>query len=124
MHTIFPFTRFGHLSAGKNKTRVNLYYLKVLNSLFVSFLGGRPHVGAVTASLIPNSKIFSKTLRMPGHRDDVVTKKAQAIFSKRIKGPVVTVAGIHYDKATRPQIQNIVKNSEKLSRRLVSLLQS
>lgn len=125
MKTIIPFTDFGHLKAGRDKTRVHLYYLRLLNTLIVSFFGGRPHLGAVTASLKLNAKKkFSGTFRVPGHRDDVVTKKAGSILSKGISGAIVATAGIHYNGATRPQIQSIVKNSEKLSRQLVSILKS
>ncbi|MBI4411957.1 MAG: hypothetical protein HY541_05690 [Deltaproteobacteria bacterium] len=117
-----PFARFGMLTAGEENTKVRLLYFKILNALFVSFFGGRPHVGAVTAVLKPNSREYAKTVKLPGHRDDVVTRKAGSILSQRIPGPVVATAGIHYDNATPLQIRAIVKNSELLSRQLLSVL--
>ncbi|MBI2340693.1 MAG: hypothetical protein HYU99_10095 [Deltaproteobacteria bacterium] len=118
-----PFARFGTLTAGEENTKVSLVYLKILTALFVSFFGGRPHVGAVTAVLKPNLREYAKTVKLPGHHDDVVTRKAVSILSQKIPGPIVTLAGIHYDNATRPQIRAIVKNSEKLSRSLLAVLQ-
>ena len=118
-----PFARFGTLTAGEENTKVRLLYFKILNALFVSFFGGRPHVGAVTAALKPNLREYTKTVKLPGHRDDVVTRKAGSILSQKIPGLVVATAGIHYNNATCPQIRAIVKNSEKLSRRLLEVLQ-
>lgn len=117
-----PFARFGTLTAGDEKTKVHLLYLKILNALFVSFFGGRPHVGALTAAFKPNSKRYMKTLKLPGHRDDVVTRRCGSILIQRLPGPVISLAGIHYDNAKAGQIQAIVKNTELLSRRLLDVL--
>lgn len=114
--------KFGHLSTGGKKTQVNLCYFKFFNTLFVYLYGGKPHLGGATAVLKIYSRKLARTLRIPGHRDDVVTKKASSILSKKFGGAVLVFAGIHYDKATTRQIQSIVKNSEKLSRKLISIL--
>lgn len=118
-----PFARFGTLSAGAQNTRVHLLYFKILNALFVSFFGGRPHVGALTAAFKPNSRKYMKTFKVPGHHDDVVTRKSGSILTGRLTGPVISLAGIHYDNAKAKQIRTIVENSVKLSRRLLTVLQ-
>ena len=123
MKISIPFTRFGALAAGGENTKVYLLYFKILNALFVSFFGGRPHVGALTAAFKPNSKKYMKTFKLPGHRDDVITRKSGSILVRRLGGPIVALAGIHYDNAKTKQIQTIVKNSELLSRRLLDVLQ-
>lgn len=118
----FSFTDFGILSAGRNKAQIKLYYVKILNTLFVSFLGGRSHVGALSAALWPRFKKLKGTLKIPGHRDDVITRDALDFLLKKARGPVVVTAGIHYDKIRPAQIQKIVANSRFLCKELAARL--
>lgn len=112
---------FGYLKAGKGKTRVELIYLKTPGALTAYYFGGKPHLGAVTAGLHLRSKKVHRTLCLNGHRDDTITKRAEEILCKNRNGLVITGAGIHYEKATVPQIRALVKNADTLSHKLVRL---
>lgn len=120
MRTAIPEKFAGHLARGQGKTRVHLFYCKAFDVLFASFFGGRPHLGAASATLDSFRKKFSGTVKLPGHHDDVVTKKALSILATNHHRLVVTLAGIHYDRAAGPQIRSIVRNAEWLSRKLAT----
>lgn len=120
MSSAIPEKYAGHLVKGKGKTRVHLFYCKAFDVLFASFFGGRPHLGAASAALDSFKKRFSGTVKLPGHRDDVVTKKALSILATNHHRLVVTLAGIHYDRAAAPEIRSIVKNAAWLSRKLAT----
>ena len=77
-------------------------------------------MGAASVALDSFKKRFSGTVRLPGHHDDVVTKKALSILATDHRRLVVTLAGIHYDRVAAPQIRSIVKNAEWLSRKLAT----
>lgn len=116
-----PF-QYGRLTKGHDRTRVDLYYLKTPGSLVSFFTGGRPHVGAVSVGVRAGPLHLLKTLRIPGHREDAVTRQAGEILSKKIPGSVVVGAGIHYNRATRQEIRMIVNNSKSLCQNLLSQL--
>lgn len=104
-----------HYICGAGKTRVHLCHVKFFCADFIYIFGGRAHLGALTFFLnIFSEKIF-KTLKLPHHRDDVVTKKVTNILAKTLSGPLIVSAGIHYDPITKKQIAAIVKNCEKLA---------
>ncbi|MDO8519556.1 MAG: hypothetical protein Q7T11_05275 [Deltaproteobacteria bacterium] len=111
----------GRFKTGSGKTRVNVIYLKTPASVTAYYYGGKNHLGALTAGVHVNSHAYHRTYCRPGHHDDLVTKKAEKILCKNLKGLVVTGAGIHYEKATPSEIKAIVKNAEHLSRRVASL---
>lgn len=124
MQINIPFTKMGHLRAGSGRTTVHLFYFycRVIGGLLVAVTGGRPHVGALTTGIRLKGKRFSRTFSLPGHRDNVITKRLHFILARKIKGPFLICAGIHYDKATKGQIQNLIKNSERLGRQLAGIL--
>lgn len=122
MNLNLPFGQAGHLSAGSGKTRVHLIYWRSFGALLVSVVGGRPHVGAVTAGFRLNGKKLARTFSLPRHKDEVITKKLHFILARKINGPFLISAGVHYDKAAKEDIQGIVKNSETLGRQLLKLL--
>lgn len=79
-------------------------------------------MGAVTAGLKLNGTKLAKTLSLPRHKDEVITKKLHFILARKITGPFLISAGVHYDKAAKEDIQGIVKNSETLGRQLLKIL--
>lgn len=120
MKSAIPEKIAGHLARGKGKTCVHLFYLKAFDVLLATFFGGRPHLGAVSVALDTFKRRFSGTVKLPGHRDDVVTKKALSILTTDHHRLVVALAGIHYDSVAGPQIRSIVRNAEWLSRKLAT----
>ena len=117
-----PF-QYGHLKMGSKKSKVQVYYLKAAKSLFVYFYGGKPHLGGLTAKLKLGDLDLSKTFSLPKHHDDVVTKKANRILTKKLSGVSFVGAGIHYDQLNKNQIRTILNNSEKLASKIKAQIQ-
>lgn len=110
----------GRLSSGQSKSKVHLYHLRLFNTTFAVFFGGRPHIGAISIGLNFNGKKQIKTLKFPSHRDDVITKRACKILNQGSPGLAVVLAGIHQDKPTRQEIKKIILNCESLTHQLTS----
>lgn len=121
--SLFPhlLPKAGRLTTGTGKTCVNVIYLTTPAGITAFYYGGKSHLGSVTAGLHILSRSFHKTYCREGHRDDLVTRKAEKILCHNRSGFVLTGAGIHYDNATRPEIKALVRNTEYLSRRVARL---
>lgn len=73
--------------------------------------GQRSHVGAVT--MAQNGQIFS-TVDYPGHREAVITERWAKELSGLTHDDVTVACGIHYDKATKEQIETVIKICEEM----------
>lgn len=96
------------ITAGKGKYKVWLKEISHGNDL-VLFLGGgeRTHIGSIVLCEPGKEPI---TLNRKGHFDWMVAKPiAKKISNKKMK-PVVCIAGIHLDKATKEEIRLLKEN--------------
>lgn len=73
--------------------------------------GGRSHVGAV--ALAENGKLTGGAA-YPGHREGQVAERWAAVLSGARRVPVTVACGIHYDNATRGQIDAVLQTCEAL----------
>ena len=48
------------------------------------------------------------TLTLPGHKDYVVANTAAEKICKALEVPTIVTVGIHYDNATRKEIEEII----------------
>lgn len=81
----------------------------------VTVTGGcSPHIGSVSLAHWEDGELEVDTRLLSGHRDDVVGEK----FARRLAeatGKTVSVAcGIHYDRPTPPQLEEVVAQAEGL----------
>ncbi len=73
--------------------------------------GCLPHVGSV--SIYKNGEEVS-SISLPGHKDYVIGNSYAKALSQ-IRGlPVTVVCGIHYDNATVPMIEEIVRQTHEM----------
>ncbi|WP_337998921.1 hypothetical protein [Desulforamulus reducens] len=93
--------------------------------------GEKYHVGAVVLS-IPRPSLQdsvqissnSSVLPLLGHKDDEIAKPLAESLAIYFKEPVVMVAGIHIDHATKEEINNIIKNCWQAAKKLMEGPQS
>lgn len=72
--------------------------------------GDKGHIGAVAAAE-PGAEI--RSIVFPGHKEDVVCRAWAERLCEKYGGPVVVEAGIHYEKITKSEIQEILSALEK-----------
>jgi len=99
------------ISAGKGKYKVWLKEIKQGEDIVLILGGGeRPHIGSV---VLCEPKKEPRVINRKGHFDWMVAKPiAKKICRKRNK-PVVCIAGVHVDKATKEEI-NLLKENCKI----------
>ncbi len=114
------------LNEGEGRTKLHLIAIFSGDDLIVVIFGGdRPHIGSVTVAYPPftdeekkkkgKEGVVLDTIPLPGHKDYVVSEMVAEKVS-RVLGRVVAVsAGIHIEKASKAEIEEVLKNSEKLA---------
>jgi gallate decarboxylase subunit D len=100
------------LSAGKGKYRVWLKEARQGDDV-VLFLGGgqNPHIGSVILCE-PGKK--PKVVNRKGHFDWTVAKPIASKVAAKRRKPVVCIAGVHVDNATKKEIGILKKNCRKI----------
>jgi hypothetical protein len=104
------------ITSGRGKYKVWLSSHRIGDDL-VLFLGGgeRSHVGGVVIAE-PRKKV--KAVRLTGHYDDIVLKPIAETACKKFKVKVIAVGGVHVDNATKEEINLLVENCRKLTKKL------
>jgi hypothetical protein len=104
------------ITSGRGKYKVWLSSHRIGDDL-VLFLGGgeRSHVGGVVIAE-PGKKV--KVMRLTGHFDDIVLKPIAETACRKYKMKVIAVGGVHVDDATKEEINLLVKNCEKLVKKI------
>lgn len=94
---------------------------KLEEGITVLLVGGeRSHVGALTIaepeadSFGDAGKISVQTVDFPGHRERVLSEKWAASIAEQKRCRTIVQAGIHYDSATKGQIQEILRVADEL----------
>lgn len=93
--------------------------IKMGEDLQVCVYGGeRSHIGSVViASPYQKDKrihITCSTVTLPAHKDDLVAKLFASRLSQEMNIVVCCSCGIHYDKATKQQLDEIVEGCKEL----------
>lgn len=79
--------------------------------------GHRSHVGAV--ALAQNGRLTAAAA-FPGHREQQVADRWAAALSAAWQMPVTVACGIHYDNATREQIDAVLAVCDELLAQTIS----
>ncbi len=104
------------ISAGSGKYRVWLKETKHGDDI-VLFLGGgeKPHIGSVVLCE-PDKK--TRVITRETHLDWMVGKPIAEKVCKKRKKPVLCVAGVHVDNASKNEIEQLKENCRKLGKKL------
>ena len=85
---------------------------KLDDGLHVLLTGGcRSHIGAISVAepgMEPETKTF------PGHKDQFVSEPWAAALSEKTGQRVCVVCGIHYEDATKEQIGEILRCTQRM----------
>ncbi len=113
------------LNIGEGRTRVTLQAFHLGADLLVWIHNENAHLGAVAVGEydVKEERASCSVLTRLGHKDDFVAREAAHTISKRTKRPVCVVAGIHLNKITAIEIDDILKNSRSLIIQLCTLLE-
>jgi hypothetical protein len=117
---------------GEGKFDLNASVFEVGQDLVVIIWGGeRPHIGAVALAQprksLKNAEITSATasvLSILGHKEDTVVKTVSERLACASNRPVAVTAGMHWDDIQESEIEQILKNVEKLIREIEKYLQT
>lgn len=106
------------LYAGEGRHRVCLVITFTEDGLVAQLYGGeKPHVGAVVLTLPRPSlrdrnrlSCNSSVLPRVGHKEDELAKPLAEKIAICFRQPVVLVAGLHIDNASREDIEKLIEN--------------
>ena len=104
------------ISTGSGKFKVWLKEVKHGDGI-VLFLGGgeKPHTGSVILCE-PGKK--ARVMNRKGHFDWMVGKPIAEKICKKRRKPIVCIAGVHVDNASKEDIDLLKENCRKLEEKL------
>ena len=102
----------------------HIIYLEVKeigSDLLIAIYGGdEHHIGGVAITYVTPSHyrdastVSLSSLAFPGHKDYVVANSAAEKICKKLERSTVVTVGIHYDNATKDDIDEIITSVDKL----------
>lgn len=113
------------LSEGEGRTE--LYLIAVFSGddlVIVIFGGDRPHIGSVSVAYPPFTEeerkrerggVVLNTISLPGHKDYVVSEMVAEKVARVLRRVVAVSTGIHIEKASKAEIEEVLMNSERLT---------
>lgn len=87
--------------------------------------GEKAHIGAISIAVPYRKKnsewsVSVSTITLPAHRDDALTRIVAEKVARATGSLVVAVGGVHVEAATEKEIEEIIRNTEKLAERIVA----
>ena len=110
------------ISYGKGKYEIIACFYAIGKDLVVLIGGGeKPHAGCVVMCEPDKAKgkVTTSVHTFSTHRDEVVAKPIAEELCRKTGTKVVCVCGIHVEKATKKDIELLVKNTQELGRRIL-----
>ena len=111
--------------AGKHT--IYLDVKEIGKDLLISIHGGdEHHIGGVSIAYVAPSHyrnastVSLSSLTFPGHKDYVIANSSAEKICKRLERSTVVTVGIHYDNATKSDIDEIIKAVNHLVDELLS----
>jgi hypothetical protein len=110
------------LHEGTGRTRVTLSFQPAGPDLIVRLFNKQEHIGAVALSEYhPDEKRASTSvITRYGHKDDSIAYSAAYSLCKHLNRPVCAIAGIHLDRITAEEIEQIQTNCNTLIERCIA----
>lgn len=90
----------------RGRLRIKARVMPLGADLLVCLTGGQIHAGAAA---IAGPGGVPRSAALPGHRDDAPACAAAAFLAAELGCNVIVTVGIHYDKATREEIAQIME---------------
>ncbi|MFT4005349.1 MAG: hypothetical protein QM683_06810 [Lacrimispora sp.] len=91
---------------------ISAWVTKMPEDIHILLTGGcLPHVGSVS---IYKGGAEVSSIGLPGHKDYVIGNSYAKALSQISGFPVTVVCGIHYDNATGPMIEEIVRQTNEM----------
>ncbi|GEJ56240.1 prenylated flavin chaperone LpdD [Anaeromyxobacter diazotrophicus] len=112
------------LALARGRVALRLTAVRLGADLAVTLSGGdRPHVGAVAVSQ-PRADAGATTsvLAILGHREDELARQIAARLAAATRGVVTVACGIHLDRITPAEIEEVRRVSEELALELLARL--
>ena len=108
-------------SEGTGRTQVSLAADSIGKDLIVSIFNCDGHLGAVALADFDYGarRASTSVITRLGHKDDTVAYQAAHRLCRHLKSPVCVIAGLHVDKITKAEIDQITQNCEKLVDRFI-----
>lgn len=104
------------ISAGSGKYRVWLKEIKQGEDVVLLLGGGeRTHIGSV---ILCEPGKETRTITRENHFDWIVGKPIAEKLARKRKKPVVCIAGIHVDNASREEIELLKNNCREIEGKL------
>jgi hypothetical protein len=105
------------ISRGKGRTLVNLQAVSMGSDLIICIYNKNAHIGAVAVGEYDskNKRASVSVVTRLGHKDDAVAQKAAYKICSTTKKAVCVVAGIHLDRITQEEIDQLVTNADLLT---------
>ena len=109
------------LSEGRGRTRVTISVQLLGKDSILCIYNKQAHIGAVAVGDYAHKeeRVSISLITRLGHKEDAVAHNAAYKICKHTKKPVCVVAGIHLEKVTEAEIQQLVSNSNKLIEKLL-----
>ncbi|MBS7250913.1 MAG: hypothetical protein KIH08_10065 [Candidatus Freyarchaeota archaeon] len=117
---------------GEGKCRVWAHFFFMGKDLVVGICGGeKPHIGALAVAEPRPSRnkpgvtsSTSSVITLYGHKDDIVAREAADILAREINRIVTVTAGIHVENATKKEIETLLENSRRLTKKIIEKINS
>ena len=111
-----------HLGSLKEKTFVSYRLGHIGYDWILLITGGKSHIGSVACSEKNRMTDEVWQITLGAHKEDNIARNAALRLKDILKGEILVIGGIHYDRISRKQIQQIEKNCETLLKRLEAIL--
>jgi gallate decarboxylase subunit D len=100
--------------------KISLRTFLMGRDLVVLITGGRAHIGAVATAYPDSGGIQVKTHALPGHREGDLVKELAYAAASSLDCTVTVAMGIHVDRATRDEIDEIVRTVRRGMREVLT----
>lgn len=110
------------LTRGEGRTKVSLLAYNMGGDLIVCIYNVNAHVGAVAVGEYDHKekRASVSVITRLGHKDDAIAQKAAYLISRSTKKPVCVITGVHLDKISTREIDEILENASTLVSELIS----
>ncbi|WP_134701287.1 hypothetical protein [Ammoniphilus sp. YIM 78166] len=92
-----------------SKYNIQIKRLQLGHDRVYLIYGGQAHIGAVVTAYFHHGEVQTQLQALPGHREDQLALELAEYAASQLKVTVTVVMGIHFDRATKEMIQEIVE---------------
>lgn len=113
------------MTESRGRIAITLQALWMGEDLLVALHGGdRAHIGAVAVSQPrPDGGASTSVMTMFGHREDQLARDLAHRIARETGVPAAVACGIHVDRISAHEIEQVVSLCEELATRLIQLQQ-